>query len=325
MTVNSPFAFLFLFGILNLDFLYNLILYKECFMKNKINKIGLFNICVSLIIIILWILVLFIHGYAGAVSWGLLKLFLPFIGIVAFLINFVLLLINLKKKKPILRRVLALLLCIVISFPFLFTMNVIMFAYPVNAQEVTPSVTAIWPLTDKTVVGWGGDTTTDNLPHVTWASERWAYDLVMEPYNTGSSELEGYGIWDKEVVAPVSGIIVEAYDDEDDILPNTEEFKSSEGNHVYIKIDETGTYLLLNHFKKDSVTIKTGDHVNQGEVIGRVGNSGSTSEPHLHIQHQRQDPTKTVLPIFAEGLPLYFKDTDAKSMPLKSTIVMPNK
>lgn len=292
-------------------------------MNNKIKTIGLLNICIFLILAMMWIFVFFVHGLVGAVSWGLLKLFLPFIGIPAFVLYFILLLISFKVKKYILRRAIALLWSAVIAFPLLFTMNVILLAYPANIEKVSPSVTVGWPLKDPTVVAWGGDQPAVNLPHVGWASERWAYDLVMEPYDTGHAELESYGIWNKEVVAPASGIVVAAYDDEGDILPNTEEFKSAEGNHVYIKMDESGTYLLLNHFKKDSITVKTGDHVNQGEVIGHVGNSGSTSEPHLHIHHQRQDPTKGVFPIFAEGLPLYFDGTDAQPMPVKGTLVMP--
>jgi hypothetical protein len=44
------------------------------------------------------------------------------------------------------------------------------------------------------------------------------------------------------------------------------------------------------------------------------GNSGNTSEPHIHIHHQRQDPND--FPInFAEGLPLYFRDHDGPAMP----------
>ncbi|MNW65229.1 putative peptidase [compost metagenome] len=97
-----------------------------------------------------------------------------------------------------------------------------------------------------------------------------------------------------------------------------------EGNYVYIKIDETGTYLLLNHLRKDSVLVNVGDHVNAGDRLGHVGNSGSTSEPHLHIHHQRQDPTKTLSPILAEGFPLFFNGIDAESMPQKGTIVTPN-
>ena len=50
----------------------------------------------------------------------------------------------------------------------------------------------------------------DNLPHVIWPSERWAYDLVKEPYDMKSKRNEDYGIWNKEVHSPVSGIAVAA-------------------------------------------------------------------------------------------------------------------
>ncbi|MDO9301112.1 MAG: hypothetical protein Q7T89_07000 [Anaerolineales bacterium] len=49
-------------------------------------------------------------------------------------------------------------------------------------------------------------------------------------------------------------------------------------------------------------------------LTGQCGNSGNTSEPHIHIHHQRQDPS--VYPInFAEGLPLYSRDHDGPPMP----------
>lgn len=210
---------------------------------------------------------------------------------------------------------------IVLVFPLLMTMNIIILAYPNNLEHTKPAVTVKWPFNEQTVVGWGGDTVENNLPHVIWSSERWAYDLVMEPYDIGSSNNEDYGIWNKEVHSPVSGTVIAAYDEEADIVPGSEEFISMEGNYVYIKVDETGTYLLLNHLKKDSVSVKVGDQVNQGDVIGRVGNSGSTSEPHLHIHHQRQDPTKVIYPILAEGLPLFFEDINGKSMPQKGDII----
>ncbi|WP_248565508.1 hypothetical protein [Paenibacillus sp. L3-i20] len=73
-------------------------------------------------------------------------------------------------------------------------------AYPSSISNTQPSVTLKWPLNDATVVGWGGNSTETNLPHVLWPSERWAYDLLMEPYDSGSPNLEDYGIWDKEVI-----------------------------------------------------------------------------------------------------------------------------
>ncbi|WP_240528080.1 hypothetical protein [Bacillus cereus] len=86
----------------------------------------------------------------------------------------------------------------------------------------------------------------------------------MEPYNINSDSNEDYGIWNREIYSPVSGIVVAVSDDEADIKLGSENFISMEGNHVYIKIKETGTYLLLNHFKKDSVSVEVGDHVKPG-------------------------------------------------------------
>ncbi|MEC0124405.1 hypothetical protein [Paenibacillus pabuli] len=57
----------------------------------------------------------------------------------------------------------------------------------------------------------------------------------------------------------MSGTIIAAFDDESDIVPGTEKFPSMEGNNVYLRIDATGTYLLLNHLKKDSVTVAVGE------------------------------------------------------------------
>lgn len=143
----------------------------------------------------------------------------------------------------------------------------------------------------------------------------------MVPYNIDSENLDDYGIWNKEVIAPVSGTVIAAYDGEHDIPPNTEDFVSAEGNHVYIEIEDTGTYLLLNHLRKGSVAVSVGDKIEVGDFIARVGNSGSTSEPHLHIHHQRQNPLTMWLPIFAEGLPLYFEGENQQYMSINGSVL----
>ncbi|MFJ7953752.1 M23 family metallopeptidase [Lysinibacillus sp. NPDC096418] len=292
-------------------------------MIKVIRKIGYFNCILVGLISFLWISVFFIGDLFGVYAWTLLKLVLPFLGVVGLLINMVFLIITIIKKKRSIKLFSNFMINIVIAFPLLMTLNFISFAYPNTLQKTKPSLTVNWPFTEQTVVGWGGDSVNDNLPHATWASERWAYDLVMEPYNINSVDNNDFGIWNKEVHSPVSGTIIAVYDDDDDITPGLEDFNSMEGNHVYIKIKETGTYLLLNHLKKDSVLVEVGDTVKTGDILGRVGNSGSTSEPHLHIHHQRQDPTEVKFPVLAEGLPLYFKDINGSSMPQKGDIITP--
>jgi murein DD-endopeptidase MepM/ murein hydrolase activator NlpD len=287
----------------------------------KFNRI--LNYLMAMVLLTIWASILIVHGIAGAWAWVLAKLFFAPIGIILVLINLILVIIYLGKKKRIVQRAISLLLSLFLAFPILMLFNVLQIEYPAKLDKASPSITVRWPLNEEATVAWGGNTEELNAPHAIWASERWAYDLFIKPADMGSNNLEDYGIFNKAVVAPISGIIIAAYDEENDIKPNTEEFLSLEGNHVYIQIDETGTFLLLNHLKKDSVLVKVGEHVEIGDIIGKVGNSGTTSEPHLHIHHQRQNPTKTIHPIFAEGLPLYFKNIDGKSMPEKGSIISP--
>ena len=289
----------------------------------KFNRI--LNYILVTILITLWGCVFFIHGIAGSIAWSLAKLCFAPLGAILIFINVIILIICLVKKKKITQKIFSLILSIFLALPMLMLFNILKVQYPANINKVTPSITVRWPLNEKTTVGWGGDSIKTNKPHAIWSSERWAYDLVMDPASINSKNLKDYGIYDKDVIAPISGPIVAAYDAENDIPPNTEDFLSMEGNHVYIKIDKTGTFLLLNHLKKGSVPVKVGDHVKEGQIIGKVGNSGSTSEPHLHIHHQRQDPTKTIHPTFAEGLPLYFRGINGKPMPEKGSIITSKK
>lgn len=290
--------------------------------KNKSFKLAIImNLILTLIVCVLWLNVLVIHRLMGAVSWALLKLVFAPIGVILLIICSIIVVVKIIKKRNIAQSVIALILSVFLAFPILMLINVIPMKYPIKLENASPVVTIQSPFYEPVLVGWGGDSLKNNQPHVIWASERWAYDLVIEPEGIDSKVLEDYGIYDKKIYAPIEGEVIAAYDKENDIEPNTDEFISLEGNYVYIKIDKTQTYLLLNHLKKDSVVVNVGDKLKVGDCIGKVGNSGSTSEPHLHIHHQKQDPTKTIHPIFAEGLPLYFYIDGNSMMPISGDII----
>ena len=70
-----------------------------------------------------------------------------------------------------------------------------------------------------------------------------------------------------------------------------------DGNHVVLDVGG-GQYVFYAHLQKGSVTVEPGAHVTRGEVLGKLGNSGNTSGPHLHV-HLMDAPS----PIAAQGLP----------------------
>jgi murein DD-endopeptidase MepM/ murein hydrolase activator NlpD len=47
-----------------------------------------------------------------------------------------------------------------------------------------------------------------------------------------------------------------------------------------------GHYLAMHHLRQNSLQVRVGDHVTAGQQIALVGNSGNTTEPHIHIQAQ---------------------------------------
>ncbi|MFY0511714.1 M23 family metallopeptidase [Streptomyces anulatus] len=55
------------------------------------------------------------------------------------------------------------------------------------------------------------------------------------------------------------------------------------GNHVILDLGG-GTYAAYAHVQRGSLQVKAGDTVRAGQRLGRVGNSGNTTEPHLHFQ-----------------------------------------
>lgn len=69
------------------------------------------------------------------------------------------------------------------------------------------------------------------------------------------------------------------------------------GNHVIIDIGG-GRYAFYAHLKPGSLRVKTGDRVKRGQVVGLVGNSGNSTEPHLHFHISDGNS-----PLGSEGVP----------------------
>lgn len=272
---------------------------------------------------VLWTNILLVKGISGVVSWWLVMAF-GSVGVLLLLgtiISGVIKLIRRKKVEP--SWLLLLFLSWIAAWPLGWLLNIGEIAYPANINSAKPAAYIRLPIDQPALVGWGGDRLDTNY-HAKYPNERWAYDLLAAPAAVNSPRLEDYGIYGVKVVAPASGIIVSARDDEPDLVPGNEDYKSMAGNRIVMRLDETGTYLMIAHLKQGSVLVKEGQHVKEGTEMAQAGNSGASSEPHIHIHHQRQDPSKTSI-FLSEGLPLYFRDIEGPSMPKGGVQVMNGK
>ncbi|HUX55489.1 MAG TPA: urea transporter [Bacteroidales bacterium] len=103
---------------------------------------------------------------------------------------------------------------------------------------------------------------------------------------TGKGDLpEDYFCNNKPVLAPSDGYVESVIDNVEDNIIGKVNLKENWGNTVIIRHNN---YLFssLSHLKKDSITVKPGDKLKQGDIIGKCGNSGRSPYPHLHFQMQ---------------------------------------
>ncbi len=126
-------------------------------------------------------------------------------------------------------------------------------------------------------------------------TQRYAYDFIMmdengKSYIGDSKGVESYYCYDKAILAPADGEVVEITNDSEDslIIGNGKLFSRAKhiaGNYIVIKHSEN-EYSTLAHLKKGSMVVKVGDQVLRGQKIAACGNTGNSSEPHLHFQVQ---------------------------------------
>lgn len=158
--------------------------------------------------------------------------------------------------------------------------------FPKSDQRFTKNK-YIMPIKEEWFVFWGGTNEFLNY-HYVYESQRYAYDLVMmKNGQTHKDDVvlrnESYFAFDKEVVAPADGKVVKVINNINDNVPGEMNEKEPAGNYVILK-HENREYSLLAHFKQHSVVVKKGDTVKQGQIMGLCGNSGNSSEPHIHFQ-----------------------------------------
>ena len=174
-----------------------------------------------------------------------------------------------------------------------------------EAKEIIRNTTKMkLPFKGEWTVSWGGDTKEQNY-HVESVAQKNAFDILMYDQKgathkgTGASN-EDYYAFGKELYAPCDGEVVLVVDGVKDNIPGVLNPIYIPGNTVIIKT-ATGEYAFFAHFKQHSIVVKQGQKVSTGALLGLCGNSGNSSEAHLHFHLQNvEDMTK------ATGAKCYF-------------------
>jgi hypothetical protein len=109
----------------------------------------------------------------------------------------------------------------------------------------------------------------------------------------GGSDLDNYEIYGELIFSPCDGVVVVVVDEYNDQNPPKTDIKHIAGNHILIKSGDNE--ILLAHLKKGSIKVKAGDIVTTNTLLGQVGNTGNTSEPHLHLHVENGGKPETIL------------------------------
>lgn len=144
------------------------------------------------------------------------------------------------------------------------------------------------PFSGEWFVFWGGRDVIDNY-HVVAPDQRFAYDLVIAKNgrtHTGSgSQNTDFFCFGQPILAPADGIVVEAVDGIADNTPGRMNAAQPAGNQVVLD-HGNGEFSFFAHLQRGSVAVQRGTQVRTGDMLGRCGNSGHSSEPHLHYHLQ---------------------------------------
>jgi hypothetical protein len=115
-------------------------------------------------------------------------------------------------------------------------------------------------------------------------------------------DLKRYEIFGDSIFSPCGGEVVEAVDGVQEMTPPRMDRGNMAGNHVIIRCKTA--WLLLGHMQRGSVRVARDQHVATGDFLGRVGNSGNTNEPHLHVH--AQTPGTAREPFSGDPIPILF-------------------
>ncbi len=128
-------------------------------------------------------------GLRKITAWYLLQLIPPVLGLISLIAIIIYVIVKRRHSRLL---ILTTLIALLSLSPAILMVKPI--AFPASLESTTPSATVRLPADVPLRVAWGGDSIETNY-HAAAPDQRWAYDLFVEPYLTGSSNLEDYGCY----------------------------------------------------------------------------------------------------------------------------------
>lgn len=131
---------------------------------------------------------------------------------------------------------------------------------------------------------------------------------------------ERFVAFGKAILAPASGIVAATHDGEPDHVARRSQLAlipyalgqprrvrrglpAIAGNCVAIALEPSGRYVWLVHLRRDTIRVRPGDEVAAGEQVAECGNSGNSTQPHIHLQVTDSTQWQT-----AHGIPITFRN-----------------
>lgn len=147
------------------------------------------------------------------------------------------------------------------------------------------STKMIVPFKEEVFVFWGGTTLEQNY-HMADANQQYAYDILMvadgASYAGDALKNESYYIFGKDIIAPCNARVAKVIKGVADNVPGQLNAAQLTGNTVILQT-ENREYILFAHLKEGSILVEEGQDISQGDVMAQCGNSGNSTEPHLHL------------------------------------------
>lgn len=140
----------------------------------------------------------------------------------------------------------------------------------------------------------GGKGLPTNLFHFSLRGAIYAMDIVkLKPDGRRankifSKKLEDYEIFGDTLYSPCDGRVLKAYGDNPDNIPP--DMSRGPNNTNQVIIETASSFIFMGHMRMGSVIVHDGEQIKKGQPLGCVGNSGFSSEPHLHIQAHKKVP-----------------------------------